>query len=68
MNQFEDYSVEDVISELENEHGAEISHNPDEYYYSINIYDPVHGCRIDMDLTEDELRELLYSIENPDEA
>lgn len=67
MNQFEDISTEDVISELENEHGAEVSHNTGDYYYTINIYDPTHGCHIDMDLAESELYDLLYSLNNPED-
>jgi hypothetical protein len=66
MNQFEDMSTEDIITELEDRYGAEVSHEDGDYYYSINIYDPVHGCRIDMDLAESELYELLYSLNNPE--
>lgn len=51
-------TVEEIIDVLVEEHNAEITKENDYYYYKVNIYDPTHGCRIDMDLTSDELVDL----------
>ena len=51
-------TVEEIIEILVEVHLAEITKEEDDYYYKVNIYDPTHGCRIDMDLTSDELIEL----------
>ena len=57
-------SIEEVIETLETKHGAEITKNEDYYYYKVNIYDPFEGCYQDLELSWDELVDLLEMLEN----
>ena len=56
-------SIEEVIETLETEYGAEITKKEDYYYYEVNIYDPSEGCYQDLELSWEELIDLLEMLE-----